>query len=102
MSAHSRRLGWIEWERGWQRENLASVRRHPTTRARPLTDRVLGSLSRAWYDAPNRRIYLAVRYPGQEAHLAAIDLATQTGVTLLGFARADRHVVYAHPHRLQD
>jgi FdhD protein len=32
----------------------------------------------------------------------AIDLAQETGVTLIGFARADRHVVYAHPHRLQD
>jgi FdhD protein len=31
----------------------------------------------------------------------AIDLATETGVTLIGFARADRHVVYAHPQRLR-
>ena len=26
----------------------------------------------------------------------------ETGVTLIGFARADRHVVYAHPQRLRD
>jgi formate dehydrogenase accessory protein FdhD len=32
----------------------------------------------------------------------AIDLASETGVTLIGFARADRHVVYTHPHRLRD
>jgi FdhD protein len=32
----------------------------------------------------------------------AIDLAMETGVTLIGFARADRHVVYAHPQRLRD
>ena len=32
----------------------------------------------------------------------AIDLAVETGVTLIGFARADRHVVYAHPQRLRD
>jgi FdhD protein len=32
----------------------------------------------------------------------AIDLAVETGVTLVGFARADRHVVYAHPQRLRD
>jgi FdhD protein len=31
----------------------------------------------------------------------AIDMAKQTGVTLVGFARADRHVVYSHPERLQ-
>jgi FdhD protein len=32
----------------------------------------------------------------------AIDLAVETNVTLIGFARADRHVVYAHPERLRD
>ena len=32
----------------------------------------------------------------------AIDLANETGLTLIGFARADRHVVYTHPQRLQD
>ncbi len=32
----------------------------------------------------------------------AIDIATQTGITLVGFARDGRHVVYTHPQRLQD
>ncbi len=32
----------------------------------------------------------------------AIDVADQAGVTLVGFARADRHVIYSHPHRLRD
>jgi FdhD protein len=32
----------------------------------------------------------------------AIDIALETGVTLIGFARADRHVVYAHARRLRD
>lgn len=32
----------------------------------------------------------------------AIDVADKTGVTLVGFARAERHVVYSHPQRLQD
>ena len=31
----------------------------------------------------------------------AINLAEQSGLTLIGFARGDRHVVYTHPHRLQ-
>ena len=31
----------------------------------------------------------------------AIDLAGETGLTLVGFARADRHVVYSHPQRLR-
>ncbi|HET9453921.1 MAG TPA: hypothetical protein VFO66_06545 [Gemmatimonadaceae bacterium] len=67
---------WIAWERAWQRENLAAIHQHPTTTARPLTDRVLGAVSRAWHDSANGRIYVAVRYPGQEAHIATIDVAT--------------------------
>jgi FdhD protein len=31
----------------------------------------------------------------------AIDMAHKTGVTLVGFARADRHVIYCHPERVQ-
>lgn len=67
---------WLEWERAWQRENLAAIRRHRVTAPRPLTDRVLGSVSRAWYDADSGRILVAVRYPGQEAHIATIDVAS--------------------------
>ncbi len=67
---------WIAWERDWQRENLAAIRRHPTTKARPLTDRVLGSVSRAWYDSATASILVAVRYPGQEAHIASIEITS--------------------------
>lgn len=66
---------WIVWEHDWQRENLTAIRHHPTTKARPLTDRVLGSVSRAWYDSATASILVAVRYPGQEAHIASIDIA---------------------------
>ena len=31
----------------------------------------------------------------------AVRLAQQTGLTLVAFARRDKHVVYAHPHRLK-
>jgi hypothetical protein len=67
---------WIDWERDWQRANLASVRSHPTTHARPLTDRVLGSVSHAWYDSATASLIVAVRYPGQEAHISSIEIAT--------------------------
>jgi hypothetical protein len=67
---------WIAWEHEWQRENLAAIRRHPTTRARPLTDRVLGAVSRAWHDSATASILVAVRYPGQEAHIASIEIAS--------------------------
>lgn len=32
----------------------------------------------------------------------AIEIADKTGVTLVGFAREDRHVIYSHPERMQD
>ncbi len=67
---------WIDWEREWQRANLVAIRRHPVTTARPLTDRVLGSVSRAYHDTATGSIIVAVRYPGQEAHIASIDIAT--------------------------
>ena len=67
---------WIAWEHDWQRANLAAIRKHTTTRARPLTDRVLGSVSRAWHDSATGSILVAVRYPGQEAHIASIEIAT--------------------------
>ena len=67
---------WIAWERDWQRANLAAVRRHPITAFRPLTDRALGSVSRAYYDSTTRSLYVAARYPGQVGYLAAIDVAT--------------------------
>jgi hypothetical protein len=67
---------WIAWERDWQEANLAAIRGHPVTSFRPLTDHALGSVSRAYYDSTSRAIYVGIRYPGQVAHLAAIDVAS--------------------------
>src|SRR6266498_311350 len=67
---------WIAWERDWQEANLAAIRRHPVTAFRPLTDHALGSVSRAYYVSTSRAIYVGIRYPGQVAHLAAIDVAS--------------------------
>ena len=67
---------WIAWEQEWQAANLAAIRRHPMTTFRPLTDHALGSVSRTYYDSTTRAIYVGIRYPGQVAHLAAIDVAT--------------------------
>lgn len=98
---------WISWEREWQRSNLAAIRRHPTTVARPLTERVLGSVSRAYLDSQANAVMLAVRYPGQEAHIASIDIAsgkftrisdligaTGLSVTSLAFDAATRTLFY--------
>ena len=98
---------WIAWERVWQRENLAAVRQHSTTVARPLTDRILGSASRAYYDGTTGSLLVAIRYPGQEAQLASIDVAsgrftrigdlvgaTGLSVTSLAFDPASRTLFY--------
>lgn len=67
---------WQAWERDWQRRNLDSVRANPITPLRSVTDRALGSVSRAYVDPRRRTLYAAVNAPGQTAHLAAIDLAS--------------------------
>ena len=65
---------WIEWERHWQRANLDSIRKSPVTADRPLSQRPLGSVSRAFYDSAAGKLYAAIRYPGQVATLAAINM----------------------------
>ena len=67
---------WIAWEHGWQEANLELVRQNPITPHRPLTGEALGSVSRAFYDPDRQLVYVAVRYPGQVAHLASIDVRT--------------------------
>jgi hypothetical protein len=67
---------WMEWERRFQKTNLDSIRQYPVTRGRRLSRRALGSLSQAFYDPAGNSIYAAINYPGQLAHIAAIDLAT--------------------------
>lgn len=69
--------GWNEWlafEREFQRANLDSVRRHPTTGHRDLSPVALGSVSRAHLDSASRTLYAAVQHPGTVAYIAAIPL----------------------------
>jgi len=67
---------WIQWEHQWQKANLDSVRLHPITRYRPVTHEALGSVSRAFYDLSAGNLYVAINYPGQVPHIAAIDVRT--------------------------
>ena len=66
---------WITWEHQWQRANLDSLHRHPVTPFRALSRRALGSVSRGFYDPVRNKLYAALLYPGQVAHIAALDLA---------------------------
>jgi hypothetical protein len=65
---------WVDWERSFQRANLDSIRRYPTTPSRDLSARALGSVSSAHLDSAARVLYAAVYYPGRLAHIAAIPL----------------------------
>jgi len=65
---------WIEWEHEWQQANLDSIRLYPPTPSRALSRTALGSVSKAYFDPNRRKIYAAISYPGQLAHVAAIDI----------------------------
>lgn len=65
---------WIEWEKGWQKANLDTVRQYPVTPFKLLSDRPLGSVSRAYFDPQRRALYCAVNYPGDFARIVAIDV----------------------------
>jgi len=65
---------WIDWEHDFQRGNFASVTEYPLTPMTYLSQRALGSVSRAYYDASTDRLYAGFRYPGVVAHVGALSL----------------------------
>ena len=67
---------WISAERKWQEENLAAIRKYPVTKPERISEKPLGSVSRAYYDPETQLIYLAVRHPGKMAYLAAVHADT--------------------------
>jgi len=67
---------WISWEIDFQKSNLDSIRLYPGTEFRVISGQPLGSISRSYLDNSENKLYTAVNYPGQVAHLASIDLET--------------------------
>jgi hypothetical protein len=65
---------WIDWERTFQRANLDSIRRYPTTPYRDLSPKPLGSVSRAVLDPETRTLYAGIQYPGAFGQIAALPL----------------------------
>jgi hypothetical protein len=65
---------WIEWEHSFQQHNLELLNSFPLTRFRPLINHELGSVSRSYFDQSDKKLYLAVRYPGQLAYIMALDV----------------------------
>lgn len=67
---------WIQFEREFQQQNLARIREYPTTTYRDLSDRALGSVSRAYYDGEKDSLVAGFRYPGVVAHIGEFALGT--------------------------
>jgi len=65
---------WIAWEHDFQLANLDAIRQYPITPVRDLSDRALGSVSRAFFEAEAGKIYAAFNYPGVVAHLGSISV----------------------------
>jgi hypothetical protein len=63
---------WIDFEHDFQRKNLQSVHEQPLTEFHDLTHKDLGAVSRGYLSKDGSKLYVAVRYPGQVAHLASI------------------------------
>jgi FdhD protein len=81
-------------------------------------DKVIGALVRAQIDASEGYFIITSRASFEMVQKTAmvgvsfvaavsaptalaIDVANTANVTLVGFARADRHVIYSHPHRME-
>jgi hypothetical protein len=68
---------WIAFEHDFQKQNLEAIRQYPITTFTDIGQRALGSVSRAFYDAPSGTIYAAFNYPGVVAHVG--EISTETG-----------------------
>jgi len=67
---------WIRWEKEFQSKNLASVRQYPVTSYHDVTAQTLGAVSRHFVSADGKKVYAAVKYPGQVPQLVSISRAT--------------------------
>lgn len=65
---------WVDFEHDFQRKNLAAVQEHPLTEFHDVTRKDLGAVSRSYLSRDGSRLYTAVKYPGQVAHVVAISL----------------------------
>lgn len=63
---------WIDFEHDFQRKNLASVHEHPSTEFHDVTRRNLGAVSRSYVSRDGSRLYMAIKYPGQVAHVVSV------------------------------
>lgn len=63
---------WIAAERNRQSANLELIRAYPVTETKAVSPKILGSVSRSYFDSKTGLIYAAVRHTGRMPYLAAI------------------------------
>ncbi len=69
---------WIAYEHTFQNANLTLVHQYPNTDAKRLTQRTLGSISRAFLDPSTNSLIGGFRYPGVISHIGALSLGDGT------------------------
>ena len=67
---------WIAFEKQWQNSNLKLIRQYQVTPVEDISPKILGSISRSYFDAKANVTYVAVRHTGRMPYLAAIHLDT--------------------------
>ncbi|HWG21006.1 MAG TPA: hypothetical protein VG225_10800 [Terracidiphilus sp.] len=65
---------WLESEREWQDSNLKAVRQYPVTAINTISPKILGSISRPYFDPSANVVYVAIRHTGAMPYIAAIHL----------------------------
>ena len=65
---------WIRFEHEFQNRNLEAVRKFPITSHQDISERALGSVSRAYFDPETRKLHWALRYPGVVAHIGGMSI----------------------------
>jgi WD40 repeat protein len=63
---------WIAFEKEWQNSNLRLIRQYPVTPVNDISPKILGSISRSYFDAETNQIYVTVRHTGHMPYIAAI------------------------------
>ncbi len=65
---------WINYEKEFQSNNIKLINENPITEHKVISNQILGSASRQFYDKKNNKIIAAINYPGILAKIANIDI----------------------------
>jgi hypothetical protein len=67
---------WTNFEYDFQQKNISQISQFPLTPFSPITNKVLGNVSRYGYNPQTQKIYAALNFPGAISQLSEIDIRT--------------------------